>query len=138
MSGGARYEAGWPLPLLPGVGARNQLPQLATFPDRYRVEAGLPEAVVVHPAVVEDVDRAAAGGLAGGLDARRVVGAVAGGGPGCGQVVGPDEVGAAVPGGAERVNEGEVPATLLDEDREPEGAPVVQDGGIPLGVLDYR
>src|SRR5918997_2790265 len=103
MSGGARYEAGWPLPLLPGVGARNQLPQLATFPDRYRVEAGLPEAVVVHPAVVDDVDRAAPGGLAGGLDARGVVRAVAGGGLGRGEVVGPDEVGVAVPGGVQKV-----------------------------------
>jgi hypothetical protein len=77
---------------------------LTAVSDRHRVEAGLPEAFVVNPAVVEDVDRAGLGGLSGGFDARRVVGAVSGGGPGGVQVVGPDEVGAAVPGGAEGVD----------------------------------
>src|SRR5215210_8837387 len=80
-SPGAAWWPG-PLPLLSGAGARDQFPQLVALPDRHGVEAGLPEVIVVDPAVVEDVDRAAAGGNAGGLDAGGVVRAVAGGGLG--------------------------------------------------------
>ena len=54
-------------------------------------------------------------------------------------IVGPDEVGVThlISGAGERIHQREVPAALVHQHHVPQVAPVVQDGGVRLGVLGH-
>src|SRR3712207_2736288 len=88
--------------------------------------------------LLEDVHGAALGRYFGRGDPREVVGPVPAVRGREVYVVGPDYVGVAyLPVVEEGVDEGEVPASLLDEHHVPELAAVVQDGGPTGGALRH-
>src|SRR5918997_5442623 len=111
-----------------------ELPLLA---DRHHVEAGLAKGPQAAAGVGQQVDGTVLGRPARGLDARGVAGAVAGLRLRGAYVVGPDDVGVAVPGGAEGVDQGEIPPPPLHEYHVPERAPVVQNRGVPFHVVGH-
>src|SRR5918993_5862931 len=83
--------------------------------DRHHVEARLAKGLQVAAGVGQEVDGTVRGGLFGSLDARGVVSTVASRGFRSINGIGPDDIGVAVPGGAERVGQGEVPPPPLDQ-----------------------
>src|SRR5215216_6499137 len=102
--------------------------------DRNHVEACLAEGLEVATGVCQEVDGTIPCSYACSLDARGVVGAVAVCGFGCIDPVRPDNVGVAVPGGTEGVDEGEVSPSTLYQYHTPERDSAMQDSGVPLRV----
>jgi hypothetical protein len=114
------------------------LVQEAVLSDRFHPETRIPEDFQSGTAVGQEVDGAGPGGPARGLDACGVVGSVAVGGPGSADLLRPDDIGVTVPGCAERIDEGEIPPSLLDEHHVPEWAPVMQNGRALLHVAGHN
>src|SRR5215212_10555244 len=102
--------------------------------DQNHVEACLAEGLEVATGVCQEVDGTIPCSYACSLDARGVVGAVAVSGFGRIDLVRPDDVGVAVPGGAEGVDEGEVSPSTLYQHHVPERASVMQDRSVPFRV----
>src|SRR5215218_14174 len=111
-----------------------ELPPLA---HRHHVEARFAEGSQVAAGVGQEVDGALPSGPACGLDARGVVGAVAVRGFRGAYLVGPDDVGVAVPGSAEGVDQGEIPPPPLHKHHVPERAPVMQYRGVTFHVAGH-
>src|ERR687890_2339059 len=100
------------------------------------LEAGVLKALGVRGPLVEDVHTTLFRGLLGRAHPREVVGPVAAVRGREVYIIGPDYVRVSdLFVVVEGVDDGQVPATLLDEDHVPHAAPVVQDGGVRGRVI---